>query len=170
MTRPQYGTGKPPGNPHFEQKYSAGSKENKIPAILAEIRSKKNLAEISVEDIAKENGIADSLANERNFRRDLKTTQLRKFFDTVVNNQERLKTSGWKSIESDFFMIRANLAYARGRGLIPQDFFDLVSLCIERIAPAGSSEKQIKDNYDRFVELLQALVAYTKYYGESRGA
>lgn len=168
--RPQYGTGNPPKKRPFEERSQSGPQGTDIQAILGKIKSLKNLSDLSVEEIAKDNGIADSLAKDRNFRNNLKTTQLRKFFDTVINNQERLKTNGWKSIESDFFMMRANLAYAKGRKLIPDEFFQLVSLCIERIAPAGAAENQIIDNYDRFVELLQALVAYTKYYGEPRGA
>jgi CRISPR-associated protein Csm2 len=62
-------------------------------------------------------------------------------------------------------MIRPNLAYAKGRKLIPDDFFQLVSACLEKVNPKGSTEDEIKKNYDRFVELMQALVAYIKYYG-----
>ena len=98
------------------------------------------------------------------FKGKLNTTQLRKFFDNIASNQERLKNGEWKDIESDFFMLRPNLAYAKGRKLIPDDFFILVSLCLERVNTQGSDEKKKKENYDRFVALMQAIVAYTKYY------
>ncbi|WP_373839844.1 type III-A CRISPR-associated protein Csm2 [Methanospirillum sp.] len=129
---------------------------------LAKIRACKNLSDLSIEEISKEGGIAETLA--KSFKGNLKTTQLRKFFDNIASNQERLKSGGWKDIESDFYMIRPNLAYAKGRKLIPDDFFILVSLCLERVNTQEANEKKVIENYDRFVELMQALVAYTKYY------
>lgn len=136
--------------------------ESAIEPELAKIRIHKNLSDLSIEEISKEGGIAETLA--KSFRGNLKTTQLRKFFDNIASNQERLKNGEWKDIESDFYMIRPNLAYAKGRKLIPDDFFILVSLCLEKVNTQGADNKKIKDNYDRFVELMQALVAYTKYY------
>lgn len=176
MSRPNYGnsnarpsgySSQPPTQPPSRgpSNYGAGSPDSDISKIINQIKSLKHLAELNVEDIAKEKGIADRLASDRRFRGDLKTTQLRKFFDNIVNNQEKLKSSGWESVESDFYMIRPNLAYAKGRKLIPDDFFQLVSACLEKVNPQGSTEEQIKMNYDRFVELMQALVAYIKYYG-----
>jgi len=150
------------GNPTYNP---GRSSDSGIDSIVTRIKSLKHLEELSVEDIAKEKGIADKLASDRKFRNELKTTQLRKFFDSIVNNQEKLKNSGWEAIESDFYMIRPNLAYAKGRKLIPEDFFKLVTACLEKVNPPGSTEEQIKKNYDRFVELMQALVAYIKYYG-----
>jgi CRISPR-associated protein Csm2 len=161
MTRPIYPTnqtGQGPQAPYrrFE------NQDDETREILARIEKCKNLAEISCEEIAKESGIAEKLA--QNYKGKLNTTQLRKFFDKIVTNQENLKNKGWKSIESDFCMIRPNLAYAKGRKLIPDDFFKLISICLKRIAPEGASDDQIKENYSRFVELLQSIVAYSKYY------
>ncbi|MDD1730334.1 MAG: type III-A CRISPR-associated protein Csm2 [Methanospirillum sp.] len=138
------------------------SQGSDISSELEMIKTKKDLSELSVEEISKADGIAEKLA--KSFKGSLKTTQLRKFFDNIASNQERLKTGEWKEIESDFYMIRPNLAYAKGRRLIPEDFFVLVSLCLERVHTQGASEERIKENYDRFVALMQALVAYSKYY------
>lgn len=161
MPRPNY-----PSNPGssrpYEQRYNSRQNSEDIDDILNKIKQQKNLSDLSVEEIAKENGIAERLA--KSFGSKLNTTQLRKFFDGVVTNQENLNTNGWKAIESDFYMIRPNLAYAKGRKLIPDGFYNLVSLCLERVATAGSPEPLIKENYSRFVELMQALVAYHKYY------
>lgn len=161
MTRPTYTNPSGPRTPQGGRPYGQ-QRDDEISDIVARIERCKNLVEISIEDIAKEDGIAEKLA--RNFRGGLKTTQLRKFFDSIVTNQENLKTKGWKSIESDFFMIRPNLAYAKGRKLIPDQFYRIVTLCLDRVSPDGSTEEQKKENYGRFVELLQALVAYSKYY------
>ncbi len=138
-------------------------------AILNRIGQTKNLAEIDIEEIAKENGIAESLVKSfKDSKSELKTTQLRKFFDTIIRNQELLREKGWEAAQADFYMLRPNLAYAKGRKLIPEDFFNLVDTCMKKI-PADN-EDQIRKNYDRFVDLMKALVAYAKYHGkESRG-
>ncbi len=130
--------------------------------ILNRIEQTKNLAEIDIEEIAKENGIAESLVLA--FRGQLNPTQLRKFFDTIVRNQEQLREKGWEAAQADFYMLRPNLAYAKGRKLIPDDFFNLVDACMRKI-PADS-DAQIRKNYDRFVDLMKALVAYAKYHGK----
>lgn len=161
MTRPTY-PASGPRTPYGGRPPYGAQRDEEINDIEARIKKCKNLAEISVEEIAKEDGIAEKLA--KNFRGGLKTTQLRKFFDSIVTNEENLKTRGWKSIESDFFMIRPNLAYAKGRRLIPDQFYRVTALCLDRVSPEGSTEEQKKENYGRFVELLQALVAYSKYY------
>lgn len=167
MVRPNYPGPSGPRTPQGGKPFYGHQKDDEISDIEGQIKKCKNLSEISVEEIAKEDGIAEKLA--KNFRGELKTTQLRKFFDSIVTNQENLKTKGWKSIESDFFMIRPNLAYAKGRKLIPDQFYRIVTLCLDRVSPEGSPEEQKKENYARFVELLKALVAYSKYYEGTRG-
>ncbi len=175
MPRPNYGnssgsnrqySSQPPSRPPY-QGSGGGSRSSgsDIEPVIRRIKELKQLADLPVEEISKEDGIAEKLAKDRNFRGNLKTTQLRKFFDTIVSNQERLKSGGWDLIESDFHMIRPNLAYAKGRKLIPDDFFHLVSACLEKVNPPGTDDTQRKENYKRFVELMQALVAYIKYYG-----
>ncbi len=161
MTRPSYPTRQtsPGFPPHSRQDTSSGGDIGKI---LEKIKRCKNLSEISIDEITKESGIAETFAKK--FGDKLKPTQLRKFFDKIVTNQENLRNRGWKSIEADFCMIRPNLAYAKGRKLIPDEFFQLISLCVERIAHAGSPEEEIKENYARFVQLLQSIVAYHTYY------
>jgi len=153
--RPQYGK--------TESHGPGGSFEE----IIAPIRKAKNLSEVGIDEIAKENGIAETLAKQREFS-NLKTSQLRKFFDTVKKIQVDVNDKGWnESVENDFYMIRVNLAYARGRGLIPNEFFTLVSECIAKVI---SPDKELtKKNYLRFVQILEALVAYHKYNNPSSG-
>lgn len=129
---------------------------------IKQIGQLKNLAELDIEEITKENGIAESFV--LGLRDQLKPTQLRKFFDTIVRNQEQIREKGWDAARAEFYMIRPSLAYAKGRKLIPNEFFDLVDTCMKKI-PAGTEDQTIK-NYDRFVDLMKAIVAYAKYHGK----
>jgi len=169
MTSPVYPTNPTDRRPAFPTQRDYGPQDDETAEILQKIQRCRNLSEIRIDDITKESGIAEKLAKK--YKGNLNTTQLRKFFDKIVMIQENLKKenlkntgANWKKIEPDFYMIRPNLAYARGRKLIPDEFYKLISLCLERIAPEGSSEEQKMENYKRFVELLQSLVAYSKYY------
>lgn len=128
---------------------------------LEKIRNITHLSELNINEVTRENGIAETLA--KSFKEDLNSNQLRKIFDTIISNQERLKNYGWEAIESDFYMIRPNLAYAKARNLIPEGFFLLVELCCKKIRVTDDLKQTIK-NYDRFVELMQAIVAYNKYH------
>ena len=129
---------------------------------IKQIGQLKNLAELDIEEITKENGIAESFVQE--IRGQLNPSQLRKFFDTIVRNQEQIREKGWDAARAEFYMIRPSLAYAKGRKLIPNEFFDLVDTCMKKI-PAGTEDQRIK-NYDRFVDLMKAIVAYAKYHGK----
>ncbi|MDI9633607.1 MAG: type III-A CRISPR-associated protein Csm2 [Methanolinea sp.] len=131
--------------------------------IIQKVKACRNLSDLPIEEITREEGLAERFAKRH--KDQLKATQLRKFFDKIITNQEILKTKGWESIRADFHMIRPGLAYAKGRKLIPDEFFDLISACLERIAPEGAKEDQVRANYDRFVDILQSIVAYHKYHG-----
>jgi CRISPR-associated protein Csm2 len=143
-----------------------GQQSDKIAEILKKIRAVKNLGEISIEEIAKENGIAETLAKEMR-NNELKPTQLRKVFDSVRTIQDRLSEYGWDArAQTDFYMIRPYLAYANGRGNIPNEFFEIISACLERVE--SSDERQRRDNFDRLVQFLESLVAYQKYHNKKR--
>lgn len=168
--RPSYGRGNSGGyaadNQRRPNPSSGPSGECAIEKILEKIGRLKNLEDLSVEEIAREDGIAECLVKNKNFRDNLKPTQLRRFFDSLMANRERLAEQGWSAIESDFYMIRPNLAYAQGRKLVPREFFQLIQACLQKIP--SPDEEQAKKNYNRFIDLMQALVAYHKYW-ENRG-
>lgn len=156
MARPNYPT---PSYGGTTQRREGGGKTQDT---IKQIGQLKNLAELDIEEITKENGIAESFV--LGLRDQLKPTQLRKFFDTIVRNQEQIREKGWDAARAEFYMIRPSLAYAKGRKLIPNEFFDLVDTCMKKI-PAGTEDQRIK-NYDRFVDLMKAIVAYAKYHGK----
>lgn len=151
-------------NQGYQRGGQQSQQSDKIAEVLRKIRAVKNLGDISIEDIAKENGIAETLAKEMG-NNELKPTQLRKFFDSVRTIQDRLSESGWDArAKTDFYMIRPYLAYANGRGNIPNDFFEIISACLERVE--SSEEQQRRENFDRLVQFLESLVAYQKYHNK----
>lgn len=124
------------------------------------IESKRNLSEIDIEEITKEGGIAESLGYQ--WRNNLDPTQLRKFFDTIKGNRLLLKERGWDAIKADFYMLRPTLAYSKARGVIPEEFYSFINICIQKIV--SDSEEETRKNYETFVKLLESIVAYHKYF------
>ncbi len=55
------------------------------------------------------------------------------------------------------------LAYARGRDLIPQKFYDLMRRCL------SDPKLQTVGDFRRLAELLTALLAYHKYHEKVKG-
>ena len=144
-----------------------GRKNSAIEDIKEEITQMLNLSELDIEDIAKEGGYADRIGKDFKYRNDkIKTTQLRKFFDETKTIERKLKRGdkGWKDIKPDFYLLRPKLAYSNARGLIPKDFFVLLSECMKRVDTSKNNDKQKEENYKRFVTFLEAIVAYFKYY------
>ncbi len=95
-------------------------------------------------------GIAEAIACSLNF----KTTQLRKIFHQLRTLQYDAKQEGLKLYKVK--KIVALLAYSTGRGLIDEDFFTLSKGLLKKI--------EDKDDLDIVIELLEAIVAYRKYY------
>jgi CRISPR-associated protein Csm2 len=131
-----------------------------------EIKKVKNLCELSVDVVAGENGIAERAAKE--FKNNLKTTQLRKFFDQAKSIESNLKEKGWEAVSADFAMLRPILAYAKGRKLIPDSFYLFMTLCMGKIVAPDGDETKTKENYKRFIQILESVVAYQKYYEDKR--
>lgn len=112
---------------------------------------KKENVEILIEKIE---GFGDYLANTAK----LKTSQIRKFFDAVkkIQNEVRMKKSG--NIKARLLRIKPQLAYATAKQPRQlKDFAEVVYTAINKV-------KDEKD-FEYFVEFVEAIVAYHKYYG-----
>ncbi len=95
-------------------------------------------------------GIAEAIACSLSF----KTTQLRKAFHQLRSLQYDAKQD-----ELKLYKVRktiAFLAYSAGRNLIDEDFFKFAKGLLEKVKDKG--------DLDLVVELLEAIVAYRKYY------
>lgn len=140
---------------------------------MEEIKKKKNLSDLTVDEIAKEDGIAELAAKE--FQKDqrdqkgLNSTQLRKFFGQAKSIEANLKENGWEAVSSDFAMLRPILAYAKGRRTIPDSFYLFMTLCMGKIVSPNGDEKKTKENYKRFIQILESVVAYQKYHEKKKG-
>lgn len=128
--------------------------------ILKEIGELKKLKEMDVKKMANEDGYADKLALRL---KKMKTTQLRRFFSAIKDIEKDLKEKSWEKIEADFYLLKPKLAYARGRRLIPEEFHEVVKTAMNKI-DIGDKNERI-ENYSRFVQFIESVVAYHKYYG-----
>ena len=100
------------------------------------------------------------------WKKRIKITQLRKLFAEVKCLERELKIKRlWEEKEEilpeDFYtglwLLHPELAYARGRNLIDEDFFKLMRRSIqpEKLKSVG--------DFRRFSEFLTAVLAYSKY-------
>lgn len=148
------------------QKQKRGSEIDKV---IKKINGIKNLEDLAVKDFASQGGYADKIARE--LKGKLNPTQLRKFFDAVNRIKKRLKKESWHDVENDFYLLQPQLAYAAGRKvgkhpIIPADFYELMNVCMQKIAPQNIDDEQKKKNFRRFAEFFEAIVAYHKYREE----
>ncbi len=81
------------------------------------------------------------------------TSQIRKFFGEVRRIQ-----GGFDRYKSDIPMLRAQLAYAAGRNKNVKPFQKTFEPMLVEVG-------QDKARFNNFVKLLEATVAYHKYYG-----
>ncbi len=124
----------------------------------------------NIQDIAKEaEDIIKSLEKDKRGNIVLKTSQLRKFLtavNTVTNKVDvwhmtHLKEKALsEELSAQIKYLKVKLAYQSGRSDIVKDFSNKSKL-FERINCIGSDYQK----YKRFSNLMEALVAYHKYYG-----
>ena len=119
----------------------------------------KNGIDQNTVDWAKKYG--EDLADGR--RDKLTTSQLRKFFGEL----KRIQALGYEESKADFLLLQAKLAYAVGRarkgggraGKI-ESFAKVISEGIRAV----NSEKE----YKNFINVVEAVVAYHKFYEDKR--
>jgi CRISPR-associated protein Csm2 len=98
--------------------------------------------------------------------RNNKRTQLRRFYDELAMWNERVQTQSaatreptYKEFEPFIKMMRAKVAYAKGREHIDETFDKLFSRCVEKI-DAPESLKRCK-------LFMEAFMGFYRQYGES---
>lgn len=128
-----------------------------IKKVMDNINKVNQLKEISPKDYADENGFADKIAKNTQ----LDTTQLRKFFGAI---REMEKMDEWEKMETDFYLLKPKLAYAKGRGLIKLPFYQFMMACMSKVDVGNDTEKM--ENFKVMVNFLEAVVAYHKFYNE----
>lgn len=87
-----------------------------------------------------------------------KSTQLRKFYDEIVMWDQRVKTNPEKFAEylPLIRMINAKVAYAKGRDLVDESFFNLMKKCL--------SEVKDEKSFSSCKKFLEAFMGFYKMY------
>jgi CRISPR-associated protein Csm2 len=96
-----------------------------------------------------------------------KPTQLRKFYDEVIQFNSTVKKVPADQQDAEFTrmlpylkMLNAKAAYAKGRGLISDTFKDFISSSLQQI--------RTKKDCDVFFNLFEAFMGFYKYFYENR--
>jgi CRISPR-associated protein Csm2 len=88
--------------------------------------------------------------------KELKATQLRRFFHKIKQIQRQVEMTGKFKYEQ-VASVMPVLAYARGRKLIPEEFYELMKLCF------GSEKCKSPEDFLAAASFLEAVMAYHKY-------
>lgn len=132
--------------------------------VLNRIRGLKSMADLPVGEYAEEEGLADSfivaLRDEKGGRNALKPTQLRRFFHQVKLLARQAERSRDGFDRTSLAQVMPFLAYAVGRELIPQDFYDLMKLSF------GQQRCATKADFLNAANFLEAIMAFHKYHSK----
>lgn len=143
------------------------TKEN----VIDQLRKPGSLSQLlDPEQFAEPEKVADQLADGfiKDKSAELKPTQLRRVFHALKQKERkfRLKSEGdvlEPNDKKEIYLLLPELAYARGRGLIPQNFYELMRLCL-----STDKLKTIGD-FRRLVQFVTAILAYHKYHEKVKG-
>jgi len=131
-----------------------------IDQVIQEVKKLDRMSGLPLEKFAEEGGYADQVAQA--VKDDLKPTQLRKVFHTLKQIEMNLRRENPDAPFSDhqtkLLTLTPELAYARGRGLLPQKFYELLRECLK------ASRLQTVGDFRRCFAFVEAILAYHKYH------
>lgn len=135
---------------------------NAINEIIEHLKS-KTFAEIDVDLFAPDGKWASQIAKYLGNK--MKVNQLRKVFGELKNIELALKRQRKKDLdkfdEPRLYLLIPQLAYAKARKLITEDFYKLMKVVI---GDKETTKIKTAGDYRRFVEFMTAIVAYHKQY------
>ncbi|MFN6569884.1 type III-A CRISPR-associated protein Csm2 [Dendronalium sp. ChiSLP03b] len=103
--------------------------------------------------------VEDSEELGRELAKKLKTTQIRKFLDTVNRLKAQLADKGFtEEIKSEIILLRPKLAYAAARQPGSMD-------SLQQVLEAAIKKIEYLDDFNRFVQLIESIIAYHKASG-----
>jgi CRISPR-associated protein Csm2 len=118
----------------------------------------KNLKDDAVEW---SKSFAQYLTSDQDGTRPLTTSQLRRFFGHLKQIQ-----ADWDKLRNEIPMLKPQLAYAVGRDMKSgrnqtkiREFYDAILDGLKAVDPED------KNTYNRFVSLVESIVAYHKFHG-----
>lgn len=128
--------------------------------VKTKIRELTSFSDLEPDYYAVEKGAAHIVAIDIK-KKEMKTTQLRKFFGHIkkLEAETKGKKKGDSIESSKLYLIMPELAYALGRKLISKDFYELVKESI------NSNKIKTVEDFKQFVNFLSAVLAYHKMEG-----
>lgn len=139
--------------------------------VLSQLKQPGALSELlQPEQFAEPGKVAEQLAEAfvKDKTAELKPTQLRKTFHALKEKERKFRArEDADRLEDEdkreIYLLIPELAYARGRALIPQTFYELMRVCL-------SSEKlETIGDFRRLVQFITAILAYHKYHEKVKG-
>ena len=121
----------------------------------------KEFYKITIDEITADNGLAYELAEA--FIKDLSHTQLRNYYAYIKKIDRYSKE--WGEIKPQLLLLKPRLASKLAQEKISYGFYIFMEFCIEKINQ-GNSDKIKEENFERFVQLFESIVAYHNYLGE----
>lgn len=144
-----------------------------INEVIKKIREIPDLTpkNLKPEDYAVPGGDADGVAGDI---KKVKTTQLRKFFNKIKTLHQKAKrkksVDDIKDIKIEILKLMPELIYAKGRGVITDEFYELMEGCLLK---SEGKKRVCRFNsfgeFDNFMNFLEAVVAYHKKYSKEGG-
>ena len=139
-----------------------------IEQIRNKIKGMGTMRQLDQLAFAEENGLADSLVQHfMSGRGDLKANQLRKVFGAIkliqrqlepeIRKDEKVKDKAFD--RTTIAPLLVNLAYARGRKLIPEEFYSILADCLSQ------PKLQTNEDFIRVAQFTEAILAYYKFRG-----
>ncbi|MFP3159041.1 MAG: type III-A CRISPR-associated protein Csm2 [Hydrogenobaculum sp.] len=132
---------------------------------------------LDLEEYIKPEGICEGIAIGIGFLDALKKTQLRKFFDQIKDLEHRLKSKksnedlnneDLNKIKIEVLALIPKLAYSKGRDLIDDKFYNFMKALLLRLKN-DMNEKDAKDVFEKFVNILESILAYYTYHFSQGG-
>jgi CRISPR-associated protein Csm2 len=136
-----------------------------INEIIKKIENLKDLSEenLKPEDYALPDGWAHKIALAS---KNVKTAQLRKFFNEVKRLYQRTKgKEDIDEVKREIIKLIPELIFAKGRNVITEEFYKLLESCLLKKEGDKKMPRFEKyEEFENFVSFLEAIIAYHKAY------
>lgn len=142
------------------QQKNNGQDNSFINTIVQKIKSAQKLSDVlTPKEFAPIGGWAYQIAFElKSAKPKLNTSQLRKIFTeikSICDNREKVLQD-----KTPLYLLYPKLAYAKGRELMPEVFYNLIVACLDKLKDGKADEEDFKN----FGDFMTAIVAYNKQY------
>jgi CRISPR-associated protein, Csm2 family len=124
----------------------------------------KGILNIDLEIYIKPRGICEGIAYAVGCLEELKRSQLRKFFNEIKAIEYDLKSGeDVKEIKIRILTLIPKLAYAKGRKLIDENFYEFMKTILSKVKEDMNKENA-QEVFEIFVKILESIVAYHTYH------